>query len=190
MICKLWWRSIRFLPERTRFDSETDHHFRIRFFIGFLYNPLFIVMTKQCRKCQTIKSIYDFTPRRTSKDGRHSYCKDCISAMMRDHYAEDPSRKQTKNRERENRLLAEVNELKARAGCCFCGEKEPVALDFHHVDPATKHRDVSSLCHSKSRNKVFEEIKKCVIICATDHRKLEAGLIKLPVRMHQFQIGV
>ena len=63
-------------------------------------------------------------------------------------------------------------------GCRVCGEAEPIALDFHHLDPAQK--DGSPLRQS-SVKRALAEAAKCVILCANCHRKVHAGLIVLPL---------
>lgn len=57
---------------------------------------------------------------------------------------------------------------------CACGESDPAAIDFHHVDPATK-QDINQLVRSGTIARVAEELKKCLAICANCHRKGHAG---------------
>ena len=73
-----------------------------------------------------------------------------------------------------------LNETKARRGCCFCAEREPVALDFHHRDPVQKKQTLSDLVsRDASLARLIDEVEKCVVVCANCHRKLHAGLIAL-----------
>lgn len=66
-----------------------------------------------------------------------------------------------------------------RDRCVVCGEDDPAALDFHHVDPATKSFNVASVGRSKSLQAVDRELAKCVVLCASCHRKVHAGRIEL-----------
>jgi len=61
-------------------------------------------------------------------------------------------------------------------GCYKCGEKEPICLDAHHVDPSQKRFSISQIFHSSDVKKFKDELDKCVPICANCHRKLHAGL--------------
>ena len=75
------------------------------------------------------------------------------------------------------RLNAEAQSLKvASGGCPFCGEKEPVALDFHHRDPDVKD---GSVRRQTSLKRVQAEAAKCVVLCANCHRKVHAGLLQV-----------
>jgi predicted HNH restriction endonuclease len=62
--------------------------------------------------------------------------------------------------------------------CLRCGEDDPIALDFHHRDPATKVGEVnlhSSRPTAEVQRRLREEIAKCVVLCANCHRKLHVG---------------
>lgn len=65
------------------------------------------------------------------------------------------------------------DEIVAKLSCEVCGFNHPGALDFHHIDPATKDRAVSRMIYDKcSKEKVLEEIKKCKVLCSNCHRIL------------------
>jgi hypothetical protein len=72
-----------------------------------------------------------------------------------------------------------IDFYKAEHGCIICGEKDPAVLDFHHIDPTQKVNNVAYLKY-RSLSKVVEELSKCVVVCANDHRRIERGAIKLP----------
>jgi hypothetical protein len=85
-------------------------------------------------------------------------------------YADDhrgESREYLKKRYAEQRALSDS--IKAENGCLVCGIDVPVVLDFHHVDPAEKVDSVSNLVCAK-KQKLLDEIEKCVILCANCHR--------------------
>lgn len=53
--------------------------------------------------------------------------------------------------------------------CCRCGyDKCEQALNFHHIDPATKTFSLSSN-HCRSWESVKKELDKCVLLCANCH---------------------
>ena len=63
--------------------------------------------------------------------------------------------------------------------CVICGEDRAAALDFHHVDPATKSFNLGSAAKSKSVDAVLREIAKCIVVCSRCHRLIHAGEIGL-----------
>ena len=71
-------------------------------------------------------------------------------------------------------------ELKLNYRCIVCGEDEPYCIDFHHLDPKNKLFGVGATNAQRyPKQKILDEIKKCVPLCSNCHRKLHAGLIKL-----------
>jgi len=64
--------------------------------------------------------------------------------------------------------------------CAKCGyNKYPEVLEFHHKDTSKKNFNVSSKGHCRSWERVSEEIKKCVLLCANCHREIHVVLKKL-----------
>jgi hypothetical protein len=64
--------------------------------------------------------------------------------------------------------------------CVLCGyDRCSSALQFHHVDPATKSFDVNP-SSGKALAKYLEEARKCVLVCATCHVEIEAGVTPCP----------
>lgn len=57
-------------------------------------------------------------------------------------------------------------------GCAMCGYNEhPAALDFNHIDPATKAFNVAEgVSRGKGRKAIKAEIEKCNLLCANCHR--------------------
>ncbi len=72
--------------------------------------------------------------------------------------------------------------LVAEAGgaCRMCGySRSPVALQFHHVDPATKAFSLSDEGVTRSLARARAEAAKCVLLCANCHAEVEAGIATL-----------
>lgn len=65
--------------------------------------------------------------------------------------------------------------------CIFCGEDEPVCIDFHHLDPSIKEDRLAKMVGEVSKERVLQEVAKCVCVCSNCHRKLHAGIITLPL---------
>ena len=81
------------------------------------------------------------------------------------------------------RRVREITIQEAGGRCCVCGYSKCVqALDFHHLDRATKSFSLSSKGYTRSLDKAREEAAKCVLVCANCHREIEAGITKLSAR--------
>jgi transposase-like protein len=63
-------------------------------------------------------------------------------------------------------------------GCCaLCGYDRYVgALQFHHLDPATKAFSLGVRGIARSLERCREEARKCVLLCANCHAEVEAGI--------------
>jgi hypothetical protein len=86
------------------------------------------------------------------------------------HHTANKVARQAKLRARRKELKAEWNEYKAGLICVKCGFSHYVALDFHHEDPSKKEYSVNRLISDGRFKKAYEEIKKCIVLCANCHR--------------------
>ena len=70
----------------------------------------------------------------------------------------------------------------AAGGCCaLCGyDRSPAALQFHHTVPADKAFIIAANGVTRSLGRALEEARKCVLLCATCHAEVEAGVATLP----------
>ena len=65
----------------------------------------------------------------------------------------------------------------------LCGyDRCDAALQFHHVDRATKRFALSREGVTRSLAKAREEAAKCVLLCANCHAEVEGGFAQLPLR--------
>ena len=138
-------------------------------------------MRKLCSKCNTEKDYKEFNRNRIKSDGLQTYCRPCSQGLNNDNYRNNEERR-SKLRARDKRETQKSYQLiyrhKRLVGCIKCDEREPVALDYHHIHPENKDMPVSRMvCFSHKRLK--DEIRKCVVICSNCHRKLHHGLITL-----------
>lgn len=135
---------------------------------------------KTCQKCEQSKKDSEFPYRNQSKGTRGTTCKLCHREYGRLHYQNNIELYKIKARRNSDIYRAEnreyVDNLKRSLGCKYCNEKEPVALDFHHLQD--KDNEVSQMIKDYSLAAVKREIAKCVVICSNCHRKWHAGLIK------------
>lgn len=69
----------------------------------------------------------------------------------------------------------------AGGACTICGfSGHPRALEFHHVDPATKKFQLSQQGLTRGIRQMRAEAAKCVLLCANCHALVEAGVRKVP----------
>lgn len=71
-----------------------------------------------------------------------------------------------------------IDAHKSEQGCEDCEERDPVVLDLHHLDPASKHpalRRSGGGSHTWQGRLSFEaivaEFAKCIVLCANCHRR-------------------
>ena len=63
-----------------------------------------------------------------------------------------------------------IHEEKLKRGCECCGyNAHACALDFDHLDPTTKTRDIAKM-HTTNLLTLAKEIEKCQVLCANCHR--------------------
>lgn len=76
--------------------------------------------------------------------------------------------------ERRKRNANVINAYKSTLKCSNCPENHPACLEFHHdVEKGKKEFNISdALRLGYSLKRIFEEIKKCTILCANCHKKL------------------
>lgn len=131
---------------------------------------------KNCRKCKTDKPVEEFSKMTRNKDGLQPYCKLCAGRARLDYYYANHEVERTKINER-NQKNKEANYTKIAEylrvhPCVDCGESDIVVLEFDHIDPLTKIKDVSYLARTLFLwDKIEEEINKCEVRCANCHRR-------------------
>jgi len=133
-------------------------------------------MDKTCNKCHLTKDVNEFHKATDNHDGLQHFCKICKKAIDRARYLSTD--KKSVCRKRAVNMQSIITEIKRAAGCKYCTEKDPVALDFHHTNK-DKEFNIGRGGKSMSLDKLLKEIQKCEVICANCHRKLHAGTLKL-----------
>lgn len=73
------------------------------------------------------------------------------------------------------RLELKFKAVQYKGGKCEqCGYTGSVAcFDFHHLDPSLKSFAISEDPHTRSWERIREEIDKCMLLCANCHRDTE-----------------
>ena len=76
--------------------------------------------------------------------------------------------KKSQRRQRLKRAIIEVC-----GGCKECNYKNPVSLEFHHINPDIKKYNIPQILHLSWNNpKLSAELRKCVILCANCHNEV------------------
>ena len=90
-------------------------------------------------------------------------------AYQKKHYAENKDYYKRRNNAAELALRSEVNKFKEERACADCGSFFPYyVMQFDHVR-GKKVAHVATLVMNNARFKVWEEIKKCDVVCANCH---------------------
>ncbi|MEW6492176.1 MAG: hypothetical protein AB1589_06515 [Cyanobacteriota bacterium] len=92
----------------------------------------------------------------------------------RDWYSKNQEHAKEKVIERKNAINKWFKEIKRQLRCEKCGEDHPACLEFHHLNPSEKKINLSEAVAIKgwSKNKILDEIDKCVVLCSNCHKKL------------------
>jgi hypothetical protein len=81
------------------------------------------------------------------------------------------------------RRIKDILVAEAGGACRLCGYDRCVrALEFHHVDRATKEFGVALRGVSRSLDRARSEARKCVLLCSNCHMEVEAGVARLLVQ--------
>ena len=113
--------------------------------------------TKICTKCGKKLPVDQFNWRNKAKGTRRSECKFCHSSYMKQKYQEKKE---------------EIQEIKSECQCAKCGDSRGYVLDFHHINPDEKENTIARMTSNNYQlDKVYDEIKKCIVLCANCHRE-------------------
>jgi hypothetical protein len=77
--------------------------------------------------------------------------------------------------ERRDELKRWLLQLKSTFSCSVCGEGDIDCLDFHHLDKTAKDINVAQVIeYGWSKERILQEMDKCICLCSNCHRKLHA----------------
>jgi transposase len=86
---------------------------------------------------------------------------------------------------RRRRVIKRTLVEEAGGGCVLCGYSRcQRALQFHHLDPASKEFHLGNGGHCRSLARSRAEARKCVLLCANCHAEVEAGMIEMPLNSY------
>src|SRR5579884_3554606 len=124
----------------------------------------------RCTACKRLRPASEFNKNRHRKNGLQTTCRECSRKKSRDYYRANPEKHKRAVFQRNKRVLGELkarlSARKAEHGCALCPEREPVCLEFHHLNPEEKDFEIGKyLREHQSWGAVLREIRKCVVLC-------------------------
>jgi len=133
--------------------------------------------TRRCSKCKMDLPSARFD--RCSNGRWNSYCKPCLSLYCRHHYVKNAKEHNARRMDAQQRYIvrnrAYVREYLLAHPCVDCGEREPLLLDFDHIDKEQKKFEISYITRrGRSLKELIREIGLCAVRCAHCHRRRTA----------------
>lgn len=128
---------------------------------------------KECKGCNITKDESEFSFRNKEKGTLQRLCKSCKKKEDKEAYLKDKRKLSIRKAQKKasNKIRKYIEDYKKKSKCEKCGDSRYYVLDFHHVrDKKFSISEASTRLISK--DKINEEIKKCIILCSNCHREL------------------
>lgn len=123
---------------------------------------------KVCNVCNEEKVLQDFHPNKNCKEGVTGTCRKCNRERIKKWYSDNRKRRQeAANASNQKRKKAIVDHFGNK--CLDCQIEYPqYVYQFHHLNP--KEKDFNpSYAMTQNPSKMWEELSKCVMLCANCH---------------------
>ena len=91
----------------------------------------------------------------------------------------DKDKRREIDKRRRQAVRQRIRDTKEKGKCWFCGEDNPLCLEFHHRNPLEKDIAIGTVSKTRSINTLEQELDKCVLLCGNCHRKLH-GIMDIP----------
>lgn len=138
---------------------------------------------KVCTKCNVAKNEDNFFTKDKSTGRLHAQCKDCYREHRQgyavEHYAKYGDKYRARAKERRTRIRRDLQvriiDYLNDKSCIECGESDIRVLEFDHINPEDKKFGIAMAIRNGMKwEDVFEELRKCQILCANCHKKRTA----------------
>ncbi len=124
---------------------------------------------KECRICKEIKPLSLFHKNKSCSQGVTGTCRVCSGKRIKSWYYKNRIiRQNIENKRNKKRQQEAVDYF---GGVCFdCKLNYPnCVFEFHHLDPQQKDMNPSKAL-TLAKEKAWEELNKCVMLCANCHK--------------------
>lgn len=113
--------------------------------------------------------VQERTARKLEESEKKAIHRKSIKKLLSDPYSptEDKRAQYVNARNRDNRIFF-VGELGGK--CVRCGIKDPRVMDFDHINPLEKRYNIGDIMWWANRDRIWEEVRKCQLLCANCHR--------------------
>jgi hypothetical protein len=119
-------------------------------------------------KLDKLLDAFKSNPRR--HDGLQSQCAECHAEYRRKHYLANREKYIKKAASWKKNFQAWWKEYKKQFKCSRCPEQHPACIQFHHPND-DKELGVSQWVGRGDKERVLEEIAKCIPLCGNCHAK-------------------
>lgn len=129
--------------------------------------------TKLCTKCNTTKSVEEFSKNKARKDGLASMCKHCWKEYYKDYYQGSKEQGRLKvQRETKREALQRVVQERKNSPCADCGKTYPhYVMDMDHREREKKSFNIADGIRTLvAMDKMLLELNKCDVVCSNCHR--------------------
>lgn len=130
-------------------------------------------MKKICTKCKLEFELEEFPIINAKTGKRSSMHTQCKRDYDREYWNKVKNKKGKKKQENQNKRYNKnkiaVLEFLKKSSCENCGNSDYRVLEFNHINREEKSFEISNgLFHSL--DSIFEEIKKCNVLCRNCHK--------------------
>lgn len=129
-----------------------------------------------CTRCGEYKPIDAFAHSRARRLGVRAHCHVCEREQATAYSRKNPG--PYRDRAHAQRIVvrrylnAFLDEVRVSRGCAFCHTHEGCTLDFHHAEKGKNPFRISQY------TMLERELRKCLVVCASCHRRVHAGLLQ------------
>lgn len=128
---------------------------------------------KWCNSCKINLPYEYFNKKHGCK--LQPYCRECGKVHSKNYYRQNQKHqiKQIKTRKKKYKevLFDNLWDLFCKSGCAKCGIKNPVVLEFDHIERASKKENISKMLQKVNTwEGIKKELDKCQILCSNCHK--------------------
>lgn len=104
------------------------------------------------------------------------------------YYEKDREKQKRRVKARRTQLFKDYATYKSSKKCLHCGEADPICLEFHHIDPATKDIDPGLMVThwGWTIERIVEQLEAtCICLCSNCHKKIHRDLKQHYAQLNQ-----